>query len=266
MPRVAICSRPACDQRIELQDPKNGTSVPTPTVCPRCEAPMISLCPECGFLLIGLVKEEHPLCAVCKADIRQVFARIVFNLHRPQWKGPRQSSLMRECLPIPEPRPVQSSEPPTIKPREFRPREFGSIEQIDAAIGKLRQRIEELENLDVRSAVVSNSEAVSVARRKVRGTIHSVFGLNSLEYREYRCIDIWVGPLRMGMSDPDLIQAREQGRIQVIGILNGLIGRLEEKKGFGESPSPRNEKRGLREDKSAFQIGAQTRETVPFRE
>lgn len=263
---LAICSRPACDHRIELQDPKNGTSVPTPTVCPRCEAPMISLCPECGFLLVGLVKEKHPLCAICKADIRQVFAQIVFNLHRPQWKGSRQSSLLRECLPIPEPRPVQSCEPPARKPREFRPREFKSIEQIDAAIGKLRQRIEELENLDVRSAVANDSEAVSVARRHVQDTIHSVFGLNSLEYWEHRGIDIWVGPLRMGMSDPDLIQAREQGRIQVIGILKGLIGRLEERKGFGGSPSSRNEKARLHEDKSAFQIGTQPRETVPFRE
>ncbi len=86
MPPLALCSRPACDFRIELQDPKAGISIPTPRICPRCEAPMISLCPECGFLLIGIPKGEHPLCEVCKVDIRGAFARMVFDLHRPSPK------------------------------------------------------------------------------------------------------------------------------------------------------------------------------------
>lgn len=264
MPR-AICSRPSCDHRIELQDPKNGTSVPTPTVCPKCGAPIIALCPECGFLLVGLVKERHPLCAVCKADIRQVFARIVFNLHRPQWKDSPQF-VKREEKAV----EISKHSEPFIKPRKFR-----SPAQIDAAIDKLRGRIKELEKLDVRRTVLNDPKAFSVAQNDVRDAISEVFGVDSPEYREHGYIDIWVGPLHMGMSVDERIQGRERGRIQVIGILNGLVGCLEERKADFTAASPstvsdkpaapgRNEKARHRE--GAFQIDTQPRETVPFQE
>jgi len=118
------------------------------------------------------------------------------------------------------------SEPPPLEPREFR-----SPEEIDAAIGKLKRRIQELEQLDMKEAVLHHSGADDVARSNVRDTIRDIFGINSSEYREHQHIDIYAGGLAMGMSDGEFIQGKERGRVHVIGILNGLIGRLEEKRG-----------------------------------
>jgi hypothetical protein len=69
----ALCSNSKCDFSIELHDRVNGNSRATPEVCPRCKCPMISTCPECGFLLMDTLGATA--CVVCRADIRRVFAR-----------------------------------------------------------------------------------------------------------------------------------------------------------------------------------------------
>ncbi len=90
MPPLALCSRPACDFRIELQDRKTGMSISAPSICPKCEAPLISVCPACGFLLIQIPAGKHPLCSVCRADIRSAFARLVFGVHRRRSPKPAE--------------------------------------------------------------------------------------------------------------------------------------------------------------------------------
>jgi uncharacterized protein (TIGR02391 family) len=128
-----------------------------------------------------------------------------------------------------------------IEPAPLESREFRSPEEINAAIGKLQRRIQELEKLDVKAAVLNDSGTDDVARSNVRETILDIFGVNSPEYREHQYIDIWAGGLHFNMTDGEIIQGKERGRIQVIGILKGLIGRLEEKRGdltAGVSPSP----------------------------
>jgi len=80
-----------------------------------------------------------------------------------------------------------------------------------------------------------------VARSNVRATILDVFGENSPEYREHQYIQIWAGPSFMNMSDQQIVYGTERGRVQVIEIVNGLIGRLQEKRADltgGASPSP----------------------------
>lgn len=109
-------------------------------------------------------------------------------------------------------------------------REFRSPEEIDIAISKLQRRIQELEKLDVKTAVLNNSGEDDVARSNVRETILDIFGVNSPEYKEHQYIRIWAGPQFMNMSTGLIINGMEQGRVQVIGILKGLIGRLEEKR------------------------------------
>jgi uncharacterized protein (TIGR02391 family) len=131
---------------------------------------------------------------------------------------------------------AKKNEPPKIELREFR-----SPEEIDAAIAKLQRRIQELEKLDVRAAVSNNSGADHVAGSNVRETILAIFGANSPEYREHQHIQIWSGITQFGMSTNEILQGTEQGRVQVMGILKGLIGRLEEKRvdlTAGASPSP----------------------------
>jgi uncharacterized protein (TIGR02391 family) len=119
----------------------------------------------------------------------------------------------------------RKSEPPPIEPREFR-----SPEELDAAIAKLRRRIEELEKLDIRAAMSQRNGADEVAQNNVREEIREVFGTNSPEFRQHQQIHIWAGPQRMGMSGGEILHGKERGRVYVKGILNGLIGRLEEKK------------------------------------
>ena len=88
------------------------------------------------------------------------------------------------------------SEPPPLEPREVR-----SPEEIDVAIAKLKRRIKEIEQLDMRAAVLNHTGADDVAQSNLRNTIREIFGENSPEYREHQHIEIYVGGLIMGMGD-----------------------------------------------------------------
>jgi uncharacterized protein (TIGR02391 family) len=116
-------------------------------------------------------------------------------------------------------------EPPPLESREFR-----SPEEIDAAIAKLRRRIQELEKLDITAALSQHTGADTTAQSNVRESIREVFGATSPEFDEHKYIRIWAGPQGFSMSRMEVIRGMELGRGQVIGILNGLIGRLEEKR------------------------------------
>jgi uncharacterized protein (TIGR02391 family) len=128
-------------------------------------------------------------------------------------------------------------EPPRLEPREFR-----SVEEIDSGIAKLERRIRELEQLDVAAAVHGDTGADDVARSNVRESIREVFGANSPEFKEHEHIRLWAGPMYVGMDPDEVVEGTDRGRRQVIGILNGLIARLREKKedlaGAGGPPSP----------------------------
>jgi uncharacterized protein (TIGR02391 family) len=109
-------------------------------------------------------------------------------------------------------------------------REFRSPEEIDAAIAKLRRRIQELEKLNVVAAYVNHTGEDQVVRSNVQQTIREVFGSTSPEFREHQYIRIWAGPESTMMGDRDILHAMQLGQKKVITILTGLIGRLEEKK------------------------------------
>ena len=121
-------------------------------------------------------------------------------------------------------RMVKRNEPPPLEPREFR-----SPEEIDAAIAKLGRRIKELGQLDVKAAILNRTGEDDVAQSNARETIREVFGTNSPEFKEHAHLRLWDGPVFMNMSDQAIAQSTERGRIQAIGILNGLVGRLKEK-------------------------------------
>lgn len=129
------------------------------------------------------------------------------------------------------------SDPPPVEPRVFR-----SVEEIDSGIAKLERRIRDLEQLDVRAAVHDDTGADDVVRSNVRESIREVFGANSPEFREHEHIRIWAGPMYVDMDPHQVVEGTERGRRQVIGILNGLIGRLKERKeelgGAGAAPAP----------------------------
>src|ERR1035437_684178 len=117
---------------------------------------------------------------------------------------------------------------------------FQSPDEI-VAIKKLERRISELKGLDVHQAVVTDNGADDVAQSNVRTTIREVFGTNSPEFREHEDIRLWVGSMHMGMQKGEIIRGTQRGVVQTIGILNGLIGRLREKRediSAGTTPAP----------------------------
>lgn len=114
---------------------------------------------------------------------------------------------------------------PRIEPREFR-----SIDEIDSGIAKLERRIQELEQLDVASAVHNDTGADDFIRSNVCESIREIFGTNSPEFKEHQHIRLWAGSEYVDMDSDEIVEGTERGRRQVIGILNGLIGRLREKR------------------------------------
>jgi hypothetical protein len=114
-------------------------------------------------------------------------------------------------------------DPPPIESREFR-----SPEEIDVAIGKIRRRIEELESVDIAASVLKDTGAVAVCRSNIRDAIREIFGPHSPEFKEHGHIEIWVGPIYMGAPVQQIIATTNRGRTRVVGILNGLMARLEE--------------------------------------
>ena len=115
--------------------------------------------------------------------------------------------------------------PPPTEPREFR-----SPEEIDAAVARLERRVNEVEQLDVRAAIVKHTGADTVVISNVRETIREVFGSNSPEFKEHEHIRMWAGALYMNMDVDYVIQGTEHGCTHVVTVLNGLIARLQEKK------------------------------------
>jgi uncharacterized protein (TIGR02391 family) len=82
-----------------------------------------------------------------------------------------------------------------------------------------------------------------VVASDIRETIRDVFGPSSPEFNEHRHLNICAGPMFMNMYDEAIIEGKEKGKVQAIGILRGLIRRLHEKRidlqGEGAARAPR---------------------------
>ncbi len=117
----------------------------------------------------------------------------------------------------------------TVQP-VVEPKVWSSPDEIDRSVAKIQRRISELESLDIPAAVLQDTGMDDVAISNVRETIRDIFGQRSPEFIEHEYIRMWVGGLYLNMSNGEIIDRTERGRKQVIGILNGLIGRLNEKR------------------------------------
>jgi uncharacterized protein (TIGR02391 family) len=119
--------------------------------------------------------------------------------------------------------------PKKFEPSRIEPREFRTVEDIERGIGRLKRRLEELKKLDVADAFVNKTGADDVAMSNIRETIREVFGPSSAEFHEHGNISHW-RLAGVSFDDHTTIRELEKGRAWVAGILNGLIGRLEEKR------------------------------------
>src|SRR3970040_759275 len=96
-------------------------------------------------------------------------------------------------------------------PLPIEPREFSSIEEIDAGISKLERRIRDLEQLDVAAAILNHTGADDAVRSDVRETIREVFGANSPEFNEHQHIQLWAGALFTNMDQQDIVDDTVRG-------------------------------------------------------
>lgn len=117
---------------------------------------------------------------------------------------------------------------PTVP--EIEPRVWQSADEIDRAIVKLQRRISDMEQLDVLESKAAGNAPEMVAVSNVRETIREIFGQDSPEFREYGSIRMWAGSMTMMMSDTEILKGKARGKKFIISVLNGLIGRLKEKK------------------------------------
>lgn len=115
-------------------------------------------------------------------------------------------------------------EPPPVEVKQFTP------EEIERGIAKLGRRIEEVKALETKR-VQHGDQHRKNAEENVRTTVLEVFGPNTPEYRTHQYHEIWHGDAHMGMSDDEFEQGFLDGIPQTITMLEGLIARLEEKRG-----------------------------------
>jgi uncharacterized protein (TIGR02391 family) len=130
----------------------------------------------------------------------------------------------------------KAAAPPGIEPKIFQ-----NANEIDRAIVKLERRIKEIADIDFIAAERDHTGADDAARSNLQNTILEVYGPNSPEYREHHYIDFWAGSMFPNMGPGQILEGRENGRRQAIGIVNGLMAHLREKREDlegGERPSP----------------------------
>lgn len=115
-------------------------------------------------------------------------------------------------------------------------KEFSSLGEIERAITKLQRRIADVRSLDPRT-IPFTDQSVKNVETNIQETIREIYGQNSPEFQKHKHHDIWSG----GMNIMDSMETRQRhfadGIPQTIGMLEGLIARLEEKKSdFQDSP------------------------------
>ena len=128
-------------------------------------------------------------------------------------------------------------------PPEFVSREL-SREEIDRGIVKLRRRIEEVRAL---AGLHHDDPAVRTAELNISEAIREIFGNESAEYHAHRYIHVWSGSSAVGDSEHNFQQKFQAGIPKTIGVLEGLIHRLEEKRAELEEQGGVRDPRSLRD-------------------
>ena len=70
------------------------------------------------------------------------------------------------------------------EPSPIQPREFRSLEEVDATVAKLRRRIEQLERVDIAKSYLQKTGEHGAAQSDVHATIRDVFGANSPKFHD----------------------------------------------------------------------------------
>lgn len=103
-----------------------------------------------------------------------------------------------------------------------------TLKEIDHAITKIERRVQEVEEL--REITLHSDPKVENVEDSIKETIREVYGQFSPEFIKYQHYAIWEGGYVIGDSFLEKQTKFQSGIEHAIGMLNGLIGRLAEKK------------------------------------
>ncbi len=101
--------------------------------------------------------------------------------------------------------------------------------ELNEAIRLLMYRIDSLQAKSVTRDIESDSVNVEVQESAFRHTIWEIFGADSQEFAEFGSTQMLRGPLRVGMSNLEIVQARLRGREYMVRVCVELITRLQQK-------------------------------------
>ena len=109
------------------------------------------------------------------------------------------------------------------------PKQWKSEDELSEAIRALMYRIDSVQAESVTRDIRSNAVSVALQESAFRHTIKEVFGADSPEFEEFGGTQILHGPLRIGMSESEKVQAKLRGREYMVQVCMELIGRLQQK-------------------------------------
>ncbi|MCP5126678.1 MAG: TIGR02391 family protein [Gammaproteobacteria bacterium] len=108
-------------------------------------------------------------------------------------------------------------------------KQWKAEEELNEAIRMLMYRIDSLQAKSVTKDIESDSVNIEVQEMAFRNTIREVFGADSQEFAEFGNTQMLRSPLRVGISNSEIVQARLRGREYMVQICAELITRLQQK-------------------------------------
>jgi len=107
-------------------------------------------------------------------------------------------------------------------------------EDLGLAIGRLQRRRDEVRGI-ASDISAPDDPRVNGAELNIASELGAVFGLQSVEFKQNEHYQIWKGPMRMGMTERERLQAVRGGLEDTRAFLEGLIARLEERRAEREA-------------------------------
>lgn len=86
---LGICSADYCDFIIDLSQGNEDKQLFKLALCPKCNSPVVCLCPGCGFAMRGSLSSRVIRCDVCRRLIRDFC-----NLRKPRLAASPQMLLL----------------------------------------------------------------------------------------------------------------------------------------------------------------------------
>ena len=109
------------------------------------------------------------------------------------------------------------------------PRHWKTEDELSEAIRALMYRIDCLQAESLARDIQANAVNVAVQESAFRNTIREIFGSDSPEFEEFGSAQMLRGPLRVGMPQSEVVQAKLRGREYMVQVCAELIGRLQQK-------------------------------------